>query len=215
MRAELPQSGRDISLLAPATALLALARPPEATAIIDLVPDAPLFAPLSPATGRSLSPETLAGDMRPADFGPMLALGSTASATAPDLVSLALAVLLHASACLGLLQFSMGGARVDAGYDEEPIEVVMDTAAGASVVQPESSTLDAPAPAAEAVAAKKTKAEKPAPPTPTTTVITIGEYDQEIDLATFTPWFNALVESCGGDGYKLTQQIKLKLGIAA
>ena len=73
----------------------------------------------------------------------------------------------------------------------------------------------APAPAAEAVAAKKTKAEKPAPPTPTTTVITIGEYDQEIDLATFTPWFNALVESCGGDGYKLTQQIKLKLGIAA
>jgi hypothetical protein len=73
----------------------------------------------------------------------------------------------------------------------------------------------APAPVAEAVVEKKTKAEKPAPPAPTTTVITIGEYDQEIDLATFTPWFNALVESCGGDGYKLTQQIKLKLGIAA
>lgn len=73
----------------------------------------------------------------------------------------------------------------------------------------------APAPATEAVAAKKTKAEKPALPAPTTTVITIGEYDQEIDLAIFTPWFNALVESCGGDGYKLTQQIKLKLGIAA
>jgi hypothetical protein len=73
----------------------------------------------------------------------------------------------------------------------------------------------APAPVAEAVVAKKTKAQKPAPPAPTTTVITIGEYDQEIDLATFNPWFNALVESCGGDGYKLTQQIKLKLGIAA
>jgi len=73
----------------------------------------------------------------------------------------------------------------------------------------------APGPVAEAVVEKKAKAEKPAPPAPTTTVIPIGEYDQEIDLATFNPWFNALLESCGGDGYKLSQQIKLKIGIAA
>src|SRR5262249_30639981 len=73
----------------------------------------------------------------------------------------------------------------------------------------------APTPVAEAVIEKKAKAEKPTPLAPTTTVITIGEYDQEIDLAVFTPWFNALLEACGGDGYKLSQQIKLKLGIAA
>lgn len=149
MRAELPHSDRDISLVAPAAALLASTRAIDAAATIDLVPDAPLFAQLTAETARTLPAQTLAADLRPADFGPMLAVGAATSA--PDLVPLALAVLIHASACLGLLQFATGGARVETGFDEEPIEVVMDTAAGASVV-PERSALETPAPSAEAPA---------------------------------------------------------------
>lgn len=150
MRAELPHSDRDMSLVAPAAALLISTRAIDAAATIDLVPDAPLFAQLTAETARTLPAQTLAADLRPADFGPMLAVGAATSA--PDLVPLALAVLIHASACLGLLQFATGGARVETGFDEEPIEVVMDTAAGASVVEPERSALETPAPSAEAPA---------------------------------------------------------------
>jgi len=67
----------------------------------------------------------------------------------------------------------------------------------------------------EVVEQKKARAEKPAPPPPTTTVIKIGEYDQEIDLATFNPWWNALVESCVGDGFTLMTELKNRLGIVA
>ncbi len=84
--------------------------------------------------------------------------------------------------------------------------------------QPEAPTDPVVAPIAvvvEVVEQKKAKAEKPAPPPPTTAVIKIGEYDQEIDLATFNPWWNALVESCVGDGFTLMTELKNRLGIVA
>jgi len=59
---------------------------------------------------------------------------------------------------------------------------------------------------------KKKKAEPAAPPR-THALIKIGEYDQEIELSVFTPWFNALVAHAHGDGYTLMQLIKGKLGI--
>lgn len=65
------------------------------------------------------------------------------------------------------------------------------------------------------VETKKAKKEKAAPPPPTTTVIKVGEYDGEISLAVFNPWWSALVSACGNDGYKLVTEIKRRLGISA
>ena len=61
---------------------------------------------------------------------------------------------------------------------------------------------------------KKKKAEPAAPPR-THALIKIGEYDQEIEIGVFSPWWSQLVAETGGDGFALMNQIKHRLGIAA
>ena len=70
-------------------------------------------------------------------------------------------------------------------------------------------------PAEEEAKAKKGKKEPAAPPAPTHALVKIGEYDQEIELSIFTPWWNAVVAEAGSDGYQLMQIIKQRLGIVA
>ena len=143
MRAELPQRTGHF-LLAPRPHCCtgaARARRPQSSTSCRM---RRFFAPLSPATGRSRSPETLANDMRPADFG--RCAGFDGDRRAADLVSLA------SSRCcrLGLVSgcCNSWAARASTPASRRGTDrVVMDTAAGASVDAAES--LDAPAPAAE------------------------------------------------------------------
>jgi hypothetical protein len=60
-----------------------------------------------------------------------------------------------------------------------------------------------------------TKAPKAERPAPTTTPITIGEYTQTVAIASFAPWFAALVAQCDNDGQKLATEIKRRLGFGA
>ncbi len=71
------------------------------------------------------------------------------------------------------------------------------------------------APVEEEAKGKKGKKEPAAPPVPTHALIKIGEYDQEVELSIFTPWWNQIVAQAGGDGYALMNLIKEKLGIVA
>jgi len=69
----------------------------------------------------------------------------------------------------------------------------------------------------EEVKSKKTKKPKAAvaPPARTHALIKIGEYDQEIEMAVFVPWFDALVAETGGDGHRLKTELKKRLQISA